>query len=1143
MTKILIIDTGTAKTGIATIIDGRYEESFNLAQPDPISKDKLGNYRTTARIRTQYKSQRSHYRLRRERLCDLIEFMVDNELCPFVPKTTLRKWRNNRIPPIQFLNDFIGNVNPYEIRSFLINNKIDMNSQSDRYMFGRALYFIVNARGYYFRNVAGDVISDDDINESFYSENINDSNIENNEDSKKKKKSSSLSMSEKKSMTFQEEIESAGFKYISEFFAWRLKNNLPVRRQFIISRSQVKAEFNAICEKQGISDKMKNELEYLIFGPGHRKFPELKRANCPFEKNRKVCFDSHPSFEEYRMWQTIRSIKVQDVNGWRPLNDSEVEKVIKLFYKYKGPFKFSNIQMKLKLPINYKNDQPAAPCSFSMSIAALISPDNLEGWKDEASRRLSISLKRNVSPDEAADIIWHECFRAFREERDSILFFKHKLFVDDYASDDIMISDNTTSVSKEACQKITYWMREYGLNLAYATKMVNMKHVIKMHTSGYMADEVNSERISTVAEKIKDFSKEKGERLNSYITGILNSMALDVQVTVKELDEILWNHSSAERYPHIVYKGVKILPMPSVSIGNPGVYSTMCMCRRFINYLLLIGKIDRDTIIIIESGRQTNTINERIAQDVIQRENCERRMKIEKKCKSLLKSKTVDEHDILLYELWEETGGLDLWTGKMIPEKDILFGQYDDEHTYARARGGHNTKDNMTISDAHFNQRIKKNLLPMEVPGIEDVQKRAKSVFGPKIAELEEKIEKNKNKAKFCKDPDRHQKLVVERLVMTERLEYFQKKLNAFWIDKEIVSYADSQAATNDYTAKQIYKWMKTVFHDVRYSRAEDMTEARDKWSVPKNRDNNYNHAEDAFIHGCLVYYGLKKEDKCPYPEFYEDLEKLHKNTLTLNKEPKAYGRLMKEGAYKHSIHKDSQYSVNKDKDGNLYSSMRMGIKDILLKKKIDLIVDPEIRKCIRESYDAGERNEFFSRQGNIIRHARVYQKMANVENMVKVPFKVQTSDKEYKNYRYYVTDGCSCAGYYSNGIFCPLGNNDETKGETIPKTYGRRGHQMGELLFTVRNNDMVVLFRDDETPDIFENMSREDFFKRLFKVDSIEKDGRIRLSHHDYNSENKQYGIIDNSLIGRQEIMAIRTPKINCLKVDKNMRKRFLKF
>lgn len=1143
MTKIVAIDTGTAKTGIASIVDGRYDESFVLAQPDPISKDKFGNYRTTVRLRTQSKSQRRHYKLRRWRMCDLIEFMVRNDFCPFIPQTTIRKWNNNRIPPVDFLDDFIGSTNPYEIRSFLINNKIDMNCQSDRYMFGRALYFIANARGYYFRNTLGEPITDSsDVVVDFYPDIIKDD--EKNETEASQKKTYSTSKMERESMTFQEEIESAGFKYLSEYFDWRLKNNLQVRRTFTISRSQVKAEFNAICTMQEIPAKMKHELDYLIFGPGHRKFPEATRTNCLFEKNRKVCFDSHPYFEEFRMWQTIRSIKIQDDNGWRMLNDSEANKVVHLFYKYKNPFKFSNIRTELALLINYNDDQLAAPCAFSRSIAMLISPGKPEMWKDEAARRLSISLKRDITPDEAADIIWHECFRAYREERDSILFFKHKLFVDEYDSDDIIISDITTSVSKEACRKITYWMRDYRLNFAFATRMVNMEKVIKIHTSGYMAEEVNTERVNTVAMKLQSYSKDHDGHMNEYIAGILNSMALDTPVTEKELDDVLWNHSLIERYPNITYNGIKILPMPSCAIGSPAVYSVMCMIRRFINYKLISGDYDRDTIIVLETGRKTNTLNDRYATDAIVKENCEKRMVFETKCNSLLKKtkRKATDKDILLYELWEETDGLDIWTGKIISEKDILFGKYNIEHTYCRSRGGHNTKDNMTISDANFNQMVKKNFLPGEMSNIEKVQERAKSVYGPKIEELKNKIRKNKSRAKFCKDPERRRKLIIESKVMTERLNYFKNKLNAFWIDKEIDSYADSQAATNDYIIKHTRLWLKTVFYDVRFSRAKDMSEARnERWKVFKDRVNNYNHTEDAFIHCCLAHYGLKLGTNEPYPEFKEDLEKLHKNTLTLYKEPKSYGRLLNNGAYKHAIHQDTQYSVNMNNKGNLYPSVRKSIREIILNKQFNLIIDSEIRKSVQEAYDNGERSEFFSKQGNKIRHARIYQN-ASADKMVQVPFKVQTSDKDYKNYRYYKTDGCSCAGYYSNGTFCALKSNDEAQGIIIPNIYGRHDHQPGELLFTLRNNDMVVLFRDDETPEVFDNMSKEDFGKRLFKVDSIEKDNRIKLSHHNYNPETKNYNNIDNSLIGRQDIMTIRTTKINCLKVDKNMIKRFLK-
>ncbi len=75
----------------------------------------------------------------------------------------------------------------------------------------------------------------------------------------------------------------------------------------IFTRESYEAEFDKICQQQGIDDKKLRGLLYF-----QRPLSRGKIGNCPLEKNRKVCHYSHPDFQEFRIWRDVNNIVITD---------------------------------------------------------------------------------------------------------------------------------------------------------------------------------------------------------------------------------------------------------------------------------------------------------------------------------------------------------------------------------------------------------------------------------------------------------------------------------------------------------------------------------------------------------------------------------------------------------------------------------------------------------------------------------------------------------------------------------------------------------------------------------------------------------------------------------------------------------------
>ena len=293
MDRILGIDLGTNSIGWA-IVDKEsgkttlVDYGVNIFQ-EGVAREK-NIEKPLVQERTQARASRRHYFRRRLRKIELLKILVSEKMCPYLPDDALRKWKEDKKYPMD--DNFIGWLktdeenerNPYADRFRCLTEKLNFSLQSDRYCFGRAMYHIVQRRGFL----------------SNRKDNSNDT-----ETGKVKTGISNLTKA----------IKESGCEYLGEYF-YRLYQNpdksiSKIRCNYTSRNEHYKAEFDRICQIQEIPDELKRNLEKAIFFQRPLKSQKGIVGKCTFEKNKPRCPISHPRYEEFRMWQFINSIKIQ----------------------------------------------------------------------------------------------------------------------------------------------------------------------------------------------------------------------------------------------------------------------------------------------------------------------------------------------------------------------------------------------------------------------------------------------------------------------------------------------------------------------------------------------------------------------------------------------------------------------------------------------------------------------------------------------------------------------------------------------------------------------------------------------------------------------------------------------------------------
>ncbi|MBQ8779255.1 MAG: CRISPR-associated protein Csn1 [Alistipes sp.] len=987
MAKVLGLDLGTSSIGWA--ITERTEDNITLLDKgvdifqEGVNRTKSGE-EPMVKIRTDARALRRHYMRRRLRKIELLKVLIAYDMCPDLTSEDLNQWRYQKIYPLneEFLlwqrTDDNSGKNPYHDRHTALTTKLDLSKQSNRHLLGRAFYHLSQRRGF----LSNRKEQTDEKSQGAVNDGINAINI---------------AMGE------------YGCTYIGEYFYKLYCEGEPIRKHYTSRKEHFVKEFEAICDKQQLDNKLRRALYRAIFFQRPLKSQKGLVGGCTFEKGKPRCSISHPRFEEFRMWAFINNIRVCGPydTDYRALSQSEVEAILPLFYrKSKAQFDFEDIAKllagKKRGMYAYREERCEAPYKFNFRMSHSVSgcpvTAQLKGClgEDWVSAICSLYTKSTgKSEEQIVNDVWHSLYsfddedklRAWAEQNLQLSEENAKAFAK------IKLPNDYASLSLCAINKILPHLRS-GFRYDEAVFLANLKDVVANEI--WQNEEYRSYIIEQVAQTIADFIPKGGYTKERAIFDCL----LDCGLATNQFDERkLYHPSMIETYQEATPNKLGILQLGSPrtnAVRNPMAMRALFRLRALINKLLCDGKIDQDTKINIEFSRGLNNANKRRAIEQVQRDNEKEHQKYADSIRKLYFEQCgisiePTKEDILKYQLWEEQNHICLYTGNRIGICDFVGSspQYDIEHTVPRSRGGDNSQENKTLCECSFNRDIKRAKLPSELSNSKEILARIEQLgWNEKIADLHKQIERTKGtfSTKEIKDA-----MIQKRHRLTMQLRYWEGKLGRFTMTEVPEDFENRQGVDVGIIGRYARLYLQTVFRRIYMVKGSTTSDFRKAWGLQesdekKSRANHVHHCIDAIVIACIgskeyqawAHYisnversrwGLSDRTRLPKPwaTFTEDVKAIANELLISHHTPnnmhkhsrkklRVRGKIqynkqgepiyMQGDTARGALHMQTFYGAIKHNDEVKYV-VRKSL-DSLQQSDVDKIVDDAVRECVK---------------------------------------------------------------------------------------------------------------------------------------------------------------------------------------------------
>ena len=1152
MKRILGIDTGTNSLGWAVVDfdESKEENQYTLIRKGCLLfqegvKIEKGIESSRASDRTIHRAARRHYFRRRLRKIETLKVLIKYGWCPYLSDEALKKWHLQKEYPLddEFLKwqrtDDRFNKNPYYYRHLCLHQKLDLSTEHDRFILGRAMYHLAQRRGFLSNRL-------DQTDEK--------------ESGKVKAAISDLS----------KDMKDAGCEYLGDYFykIYSEKGNTErIRNKYTHREEHYEKEFDAICKMQGLSELQIEELRRALYFQRPLKSQRQGVGKCTFERNRNKprCSDSHPAFERFRMLCLINNIKVKSPydTDLRPLNVNERALIEPLFYrKGKGTFDFEDIAKKIAgknnykyfkdkgekgFSFNYRMTQGVSYCPTTRALMDVFGSDYATGIAEV------YTLSDGKTLNQIVDDVWNVLF-SFADDENLRQWGKEKLQLSDEKADEfvkIRLSHNYASLSLHAIRKILPWLEE-GLIYSHAVMMAQVPTIL-----GLSIEEIRERGIERdLIELMNNYNK-----VDSKICGTLEDYVRDYLSNNFELKpgviDTLYHPSMIETYRDAEQiNGVYQLGSPQTnSIRNPMAMRSLHELRKVINSLLREKVIDQNTEVHIEYARELNDANKRAA---IARWQHEREKKI-KDYAEIIKSEfgiEPTEIDLMKYELWEEQGHICLYTGKNIALHDFIceHPKFDIEHTIPRSAGGDFTMENLTLCDCEYNRYVKQSKIPAELGDYDQILSRVDSLWKDEIEKMKKDVDKVRtysSMAKNLKDG-----LIQKRHFLKMKLDYLQGKYERFLMKEVPEGFSRRQGAGIGLVGKYAGLFLKSLFHDPKDTKKSHIVvvkgattaEFRKMWGIQseyekKSRDNHIHHCIDAIVIACMSrsqyaetarYYhdlecysrgqGEKPRFKKPWAKFTEDIlalsqELLVKHDSKDNLPKQSRKRIKLSGGRtviaqgdttRCSLHQDTFYGAI-EKDGEIKYVVRRPLSS-LTEKDIDKIVDDSVRAVVRLAVEQGGikalSGDVWLNREKGVKIAKVRCYASNITNPIYLKEQRDISDKDYKRSFYVANDSNYIMAIYEgvakgkikrdftlvNNItaakfFKKSAGND---GESIVSDVSKDGYP---LKWTLKTGQHVLLY--EKSPDEVLSLDYKELAKRLYYVTILKSDGRITFRHH----------------------------------------------
>ena len=901
MAKILGLDLGTNSIGWA--ITEQLEDNYTLIDKgvdifqEGVNRTQTGE-EPMVKIRTDARALRRHYYRRRLRKIELLKVLIANDLCPYLSEDMLDAWRYKKQYPLDdefmlWLRSCDSN-NPYADRFHALTQTLNLSGKEGRYTLGRALYHLAQRRGFL----------------------SNRKDAASSEDGKVKGAIKQL----------DEDMAAAGCNYLGEFYYKLFVAGEKIRTGdgygYAGRVAHYEKEFDAICEKQRLSDDLKTALHRAIFFQRPLKSQKGLVGHCTFEKDKARCPISHPRFEEFRMLSFINNIKIKTPSdeGLRMLSADEVQLIAPLFYrKSKANFDFEDIAKKLsggkKSSYAHIDDKSDAAYRFNFKMSVSVSGCPMTAalrelfGEDWLATMCSIYLKgEGKSEAQILNDIWHVLFSFDSDDKLKEWATTNLQFTDEQAQAfvKIPVKRGYAALSLNAIEKILPYLR-CGYRYDEAVFIANLPKVVP--PTMWQDEDMRNSIIKDVCRLLDEYATNPTYRYLT-IKQAIDNLLLDNYGIGYDQSARLYEPSRIETYAKAQPNeaGVILLGSPRTSsVRNPMAMRALFRLRALVNHLLKEGKIDKTTKINIEFARGLNDANMRNAIERYQRENEKKHKEYADQIVKLYKAEcgceiTPTEDDILKYQLWLEQNRQCLYTGEQIGLCEFIGSnpKYDIEHTVPRSCGGDNSQMNKTLCQSDFNRRIKREKLPAQLANHAEVMARVEALgWDKEIEKLEKQIYGCDRSAKSAATKEAKDRAIRDRHYLRMRLSYLRGKLMRFTMTEVPEGFSNRQGVDIGIIGKYAKLYLETVFNRVYTVKGATTADFRKMWGLQddyakKERVNHIHHCIDAITIACIgsgAYakwaqfqrdterYSWHRDQKPvfdkPWPTFTEDVKAL----------------------------------------------------------------------------------------------------------------------------------------------------------------------------------------------------------------------------------------------------------------------------
>jgi len=1056
MKRILGLDTGTNSLGWA-VVDRFDDGKYNLVRRGTLIfqegvKIEKGIESSKAAERTEYRSSRRHYFRRRLRKIETLKVLIKYRLCPALTEEELKLWHLKKKYPMneaflqwQRTNDNTD-VNPYHCRHIFLHEKLNLEKESDRFILGRAFYHLAQRRGFLSNRLDQTKENDDGMVKTSISQ-------------------------------LGKDMQEAGCEYLGDYF-YKLyqekSNTIRIRKNYTSRKDHYIKEFNAICDCQNLPDDMRKALYDALYFQRPLKSQRYSVGKCTFEKNKPRCAVSHPLYEEFRKLSFINNIRVRvDFFGKgeeRPLNEEEIKKIDKLFYRKSKNFDFEDIAKAIagkdnyqwlkaegdkQYKFNYRMDQGVSGCPTQTELKDLFGDD----WMNGIAERYTCNKHQDGTPktqEEMATDIWNVLF-SFDDDGKVKEFGRKKLQMSEEEAEkfaNIKLQQGYASLSLKAIHKILPFLRQ-GDIYTYAVFLAKVPDIV-----GHGIWERDKDEIIADLKYNIDLAIKEHRRIDEAVRGYLEN---NFELRPGILDD-LYHPSINDVYEDAKPNKDGILQLGSPktnAVRNPMAMRSLHQVRKVVNQLLLEGVIDRNTEVHIEYARDLNDANMRQAISSYQGDQKNEHNKAAKEIRKLYNEETgmdiePTDDDILKFQLWNEQEHKCIYTGATIGIADFVGAdsKFDIEHTIPQSVGGDSTRMNLTLCDAKFNREVKKAQLPSQLSDYDNIMEHIKP-WKDKIEDLTRQIKKIRTYSGM--DKREKDSKIQKRNRLKIELDYWKGKYERFTMKDVPEGFARRQGAGIGLISKYAGLYLRSLFHDpanpdkrqIYIVKGPMTAEFRKMWGVQeeyekKSRDNHAHHCIDAIVIACIgkaeydrlaFYYtqvekGVKPEFEKPWNTFTQDVKKIADELLVVHDTPdnmpkhtrkrvriSGRGIKMAQGdSARGKLHEETYYGAIKKDDEINYVSRRSLEK--LKETDVDNIVDDVVRQKIKDAVSSKGFKEAIKgpifmneEKGILIKKVRCYAKM--VKNPLIIRQQRDVSAKDYKQQFYVTTDTNYCMAIY----------------------------------------------------------------------------------------------------------------------------------